>query len=74
VSRQLVAVACASLIACVTADAAPGPRAPIPGEPAALAKAVVQTKADLAKAIDEWRAGGEARPSRTIDGARNGLH
>jgi membrane-bound lytic murein transglycosylase B len=66
VSRRLVAIACASLIACATAGAAPGPHAPIPREPGALAKAVVETKDDLAKAIDEWRAGGEARPSKDV--------
>ena len=66
VNRRLAAVACASLIACATADAAPGPHAPIPQEPGELAKAVVQTKADLATAIDEWRAGGEARPSEDV--------
>jgi membrane-bound lytic murein transglycosylase B len=63
-----VAAACAYAIACAAAGAAaaPGPRAPIPREPGALAKSVVQTKTDLAKAIDEWRAGGEARPSNDV--------
>jgi membrane-bound lytic murein transglycosylase B len=48
------------------AQAAPGPRAPIPREPPALAKAVVDTNAELAKAIDDWLAGGQARPSEDV--------
>ena len=48
------------------AQAAPGPRAPIPLEPSALAEAVVDTNAELAKAIDDWLAGGQARPSEDV--------
>ena len=62
-SRLLVAVVCASLIACVAANAAPGPRAAIPRQSAALAAAVVQTKTELAKAIDDWVGSKAARPS-----------
>jgi membrane-bound lytic murein transglycosylase B len=59
----------ACLTACVAAtlaSAAPGPRAPIPRQPAALAKALVETKADLAQAIDAWRASGDPRPSTEV--------
>jgi len=63
-----VAVAGACLLLCVTAgaQAAPGPRAPIPLEPPALAEAMVDTNAELAKAIDDWLAGGQARPSEDV--------
>jgi membrane-bound lytic murein transglycosylase B len=57
------AVACGVGCACFAALArtAPGPRTPIPREPAALARAVIQTKTDLGRAIDAWRARGEPR-------------
>ena len=57
------------LTACVAAtlaSAAPGPGAPIPRQPAALAKTIVETKADLAQAIDAWRASGDPRPSTVV--------
>jgi membrane-bound lytic murein transglycosylase B len=53
----IVAIAVAA-----SARAAPGPRAPIPRDPAALARALVSTKAELAGAVDAWRANGESRP------------
>jgi soluble lytic murein transglycosylase-like protein len=59
------AFALACVIAGATAGlagAAPGPREPIPHEPAALARVLVDTKTELAHTIDSWRAGGEARP------------
>ena len=63
----VAAAAAACLVAFATgAQAGPGPRAPIPEAPAELADRLVQTKADLAKAIDDWRAGGEARPSEDV--------
>src|ERR687888_177969 len=43
------------------AAAAPGPRAAIPRDPAVLARTLVETKADLARAIDAWRDSGELR-------------
>ena len=57
------------LTACVAAtlaSAAPGPGAPIPRQPAALAKTIVETKADLAQAIDAWRASRDPRPSTEV--------
>jgi membrane-bound lytic murein transglycosylase B len=48
-------------LAATAAQAAPDPDAPIPKEPAVLARTLVQTKADLARAIDSWRSGGESR-------------
>ncbi|HEX6680470.1 MAG TPA: lytic transglycosylase domain-containing protein [Gaiellaceae bacterium] len=55
----LVGIAAVAVVA--SARAAPGPHAPIPREPAALARALVSTKAELAGAIDAWRAGGGSR-------------
>jgi soluble lytic murein transglycosylase-like protein len=46
--------------------AAQGPHAPIPREPAALARALVSTKTELARAIDAWRAGGEPRAPDSV--------
>jgi hypothetical protein len=67
VSRGVaVAGACLLLWVRAGAQAAPGPRAPISKEPPALAKAVVDTNAELAKAIDDWLAGGQARPSEDV--------
>jgi membrane-bound lytic murein transglycosylase B len=46
-----------------TLGAAPGPRAPIPHDPADLAQAFVSTKRDLVAAIDDWvAAGATTRP------------
>jgi membrane-bound lytic murein transglycosylase B len=60
-------------LACVAAyastsvlPAAPGPRAPIPRKPAALARRLVDTKTELARAIDAWRAGGDPLPSSEV--------
>jgi membrane-bound lytic murein transglycosylase B len=68
VSRLLAALACASLIVCATAVAsgAPAPRAPIPQSTEALTKALMQTKADLAKAIDAWLADGMSRQPEDV--------
>jgi membrane-bound lytic murein transglycosylase B len=67
VSRRLAAVVCASLIACATAAAGvPGPLASIPQAPGDLAKALVQTKTELANAIDAWLADGQARPPEDV--------
>ena len=46
--------------------AAPGPRTSIPREPAALARTLVETKTELGRAIDAWRAGGESRPPSEV--------
>jgi len=44
-----------------SAQAAPGPHAPIPRDPAALARVLVSTKTELAGKIAAWRASGESR-------------
>jgi hypothetical protein len=41
---------------------APGPRAPIPRDPAALARTLVDTKSDLQRAIDTWLGRRQPRP------------
>jgi soluble lytic murein transglycosylase-like protein len=61
VSRAFVS----ALTACVLA-ATPGPRAPIPHEPAALARTLVATKAGLADAVDAWLAAETPRPPRDV--------
>src|SRR6266516_2463590 len=71
-NRRILGIALACLLACVSsslAGAAPGPRAAIPREAAALARTLVVTKTDLARAIDAWRAGGALRmpPEVTLD-------
>jgi soluble lytic murein transglycosylase-like protein len=56
---RTAALAC--LIAGATAGlvgAAPGPREPIPRDPAELAHVLVETRAELGQAIDLWRASG----------------
>ena len=53
----LVAFAMAKLV-----TAAPGPRAAIPRDPAALARTLVNSKTELARAIDAWIAEGAPRP------------
>jgi membrane-bound lytic murein transglycosylase B len=54
------ALACAIVSAGATlARAAPGPRAAIPREPAALARTLVETKTNLTRAIDAWRVAGQ---------------
>jgi membrane-bound lytic murein transglycosylase B len=70
VVRLGIVIAAAVVGVVASARAAPGPRAPIPREPAALARTLVATKAELASAIDAWRASGAARtPSEvTLDG------
>ena len=54
-------VAVASLV-----RAAPGPRAAIPREPDALARTLVDTKAELGSAVDDWVASGDPRPSSEV--------
>jgi membrane-bound lytic murein transglycosylase B len=49
------------LAVAASARAAPSPHAPIPREPAALARALVSTKTELVRGIDAWRASGESR-------------
>jgi len=71
-NRRILSAALACGLACLAsslAGAAPGPRAAIPREPARLARALVETKAELARAIDVWRAGGALRtpPEVTLD-------
>jgi membrane-bound lytic murein transglycosylase B len=64
-SRRIACAALAFAAACLAggaARAAPGPSAPIPHEPALLARTLVETKTDLRRAIDEWRARGKSRP------------
>jgi membrane-bound lytic murein transglycosylase B len=64
-TRLVVTGAVACVLTCAwlaaLARTAPGPRTAIPREPAALARALVQTRIDLARAIDAWRARGEPR-------------
>src|SRR3954452_22742335 len=71
-NRRSLSGALACVLACVAsslAGAAPDPRAAIPREPAALARTLVETKTELARAIDVWRAGGAVRipPQVTLD-------
>ena len=66
---RILSSAVACVLACVAsslAGAAPGPRAEIPREPAALARTLVETKTELAHAIDAWRAGGESRTPNEV--------
>jgi len=67
--RSIVSCGLAFVGACALASfvlAAPGPRKSIPREPAALARTLVDTKTELGRAIDAWRAGGESRPSSEV--------
>ena len=56
----------AAIVVAASARAAPGPHAPIPREPAALARALVSTKTELARGIDTWRASGESRTPNDV--------
>ena len=58
--RRATLVGIAAIAVAASARAAPGPHAPIPREPAALARSLVSTKSDLADEIDAWRASGES--------------
>jgi hypothetical protein len=49
-----------------SAKNAPGPRAPIPRDPAALARTLVDTKSNLQRAIDAWLGRGQPRPSDEV--------
>lgn len=46
--------------------AAPGPRAAIPRQPAALARTLVDTKAELGNAVDDWVDRGDPQPSSDV--------
>jgi soluble lytic murein transglycosylase-like protein len=59
-------VGIAAIVVAASARAAPGPHAPIPREPAALARALVSTKTELARGIDAWRASGESRTPNDV--------
>jgi membrane-bound lytic murein transglycosylase B len=59
--HRAILVGVAAIGVAASARAAPGPQAPIPHDPAALARKLVSTKADLAREIDAWRASGESR-------------
>jgi membrane-bound lytic murein transglycosylase B len=63
--RPIVRAAAAFMIA-AAAQAAPGPRAPIPREPAALARTIVESKAGLSRAIDSWLASGSPQVPREV--------
>jgi membrane-bound lytic murein transglycosylase B len=54
-------VGISAILVVASARAAPGPHAPIPREPGALARALVSTKTELARGIDTWRVSGESR-------------
>jgi membrane-bound lytic murein transglycosylase B len=64
VGSGLVCVAAFALASLVRA--APGPRASIPREPAALAQSLVDTKAELGNAVDDWVARGDPQPSSDV--------
>jgi membrane-bound lytic murein transglycosylase B len=69
VGRGVAAAAvCTFLIASASAaaDPPPGPRAPIPTAPRALAKTLVQTNTNLANAIDAWVSAGTARTPKEV--------
>jgi len=63
-SFGLVCVAACAVASLVRA--APGPSAGIPREPAVLARTLVDTKAALGRAVDDWVAGGDPRPSSDL--------
>jgi membrane-bound lytic murein transglycosylase B len=66
---RIVSCGLVCFTACVAASlvgAAPGPRAAIPRKPAALAGTLVDTKAELGRAVDAWVADGEPRPSTDV--------
>src|SRR5512133_20477 len=67
--RRVVSCGLACVAACAVASlvrAAPGPRASIPREPAALARTLVETKIELGRAIDAWVAAGISRPPSEV--------
>jgi membrane-bound lytic murein transglycosylase B len=67
--RRIVGSGLACVAACALASlvrAAPGPRASIPREPAELARTLVDTKVELGKAVDDWVASGDPRPSSDV--------
>src|ERR1700745_2888595 len=64
VSFGLVCAAACAVVSLVRA--APGPNAAIPREPAALARTLVDTKAQLGRAVDDWVAGGDPRPTSDV--------
>src|SRR5438876_8244346 len=67
--RRVVSCGLACVAACALASlvrAAPGPRASIPREPAALARTVMETKTELGRAVDAWVAAGDSRPPSEV--------
>jgi membrane-bound lytic murein transglycosylase B len=67
--RSVVSCGLACVAACALASlvrAAPGPRASIPREPAALARTLVETKTELGRAVDAWVAAGDSRPPSEV--------
>ena len=67
--RHVFSFGLVCVAACAVASpvrAAPGPRAGIPREPAVLARTLVDTKAALGRAVDDWVAGGDPRPSSDL--------
>jgi len=67
--RRVVSFGLVCAAACAVASlvrAAPGPNAAIPREPAALARTLVDTKAQLGRAVDDWVAGGDPRPTSDV--------
>lgn len=67
--RRVVSCGLACVAACALASlvrAAPGPRASIPREPAALAQTLVETKTELGRAVDAWVAAGDSRPPSEV--------
>jgi membrane-bound lytic murein transglycosylase B len=65
-TRRVLAGAAATLAASATALAAPPPNAAIPRDPAKLAAAFEQTKADLHDGIDAWIASGAPRTPHDV--------
>jgi hypothetical protein len=67
VTKGVIAV-CAGLVLCASAvaESVPGPGAAIPKTPTELATTLVQTKTDLASAIDAWLSHAEPRPPADV--------
>jgi membrane-bound lytic murein transglycosylase B len=67
--RRVVGSGMICVAACALASpvrAAPAPRAAIPREPAALARTLVDTKAELGNAVEAWVARGDPRPPNDV--------
>jgi membrane-bound lytic murein transglycosylase B len=59
--------------AALAAAAAPPPEAPLPREPATVARALVQTRADLYRGIEGWRKSAKPSPDPPADVVLNAL-